>query len=318
MAFVRPEEMDFSKQTFSAIIYGAPGIGKTTLALSAPKPVLIDFDHGVSRVAARHRVPTIMCANYEEVLDDIEKSDMKEFETVVIDTGGSFVTYLKDWATRTKKDVKTAKGTVNTLKVFGYVKTEFFAFTEKITKVMGKNVIYVFHSEEKADKDGNPIQRIMCEGAARNTVWNGTDFGGYLQMINGVRTLCFTPADEYFAKGTHGITGQKPIPVLGPTSRNTFMTDLFEQARASIIAEKDENEKLMSQYEEVMDMVRTCIENVEDLETANMALETIANLDHALTSKKEAGMMLNTKCGELGLKYDKKAKAYVTKDGDAA
>ena len=51
-----PEKMDFSKQTFSAIIYGSPGIGKTTLACSAPRPLLIDFDRGVSRVRADHRV----------------------------------------------------------------------------------------------------------------------------------------------------------------------------------------------------------------------------------------------------------------------
>ena len=51
-----PEKMDFSRQTFSAIIYGSPGIGKTTLACSAPKPLLIDFDRGVSRVRADHRV----------------------------------------------------------------------------------------------------------------------------------------------------------------------------------------------------------------------------------------------------------------------
>ena len=68
MAIVRPENMDFSKQTFSAIIYGSPGMGKTTLALSAPKPVLIDFDHGVSRVSARHRVPTIVSNTYEKCL----------------------------------------------------------------------------------------------------------------------------------------------------------------------------------------------------------------------------------------------------------
>ena len=42
MAIVRPQDMDFSKQTSSAIIYGSPGMGKTTLAISAPKPVLID------------------------------------------------------------------------------------------------------------------------------------------------------------------------------------------------------------------------------------------------------------------------------------
>ena len=32
------------------LIAGYPGIGKTTLALSAPKPLLIDVDRGTDRV----------------------------------------------------------------------------------------------------------------------------------------------------------------------------------------------------------------------------------------------------------------------------
>ena len=52
---VKPENMNFSDKTFSMIIYGSPGVGKTTLALSAPDPILLDFDRGVSRVRAEHR-----------------------------------------------------------------------------------------------------------------------------------------------------------------------------------------------------------------------------------------------------------------------
>lgn len=170
MAFVRPEAMDFSDQTFSAIIYGSPGVGKTTLALSAPDPVLIDFDRGVSRVRARHRKTTIVCNTYEEVLADVKSPEMAEFKTLVIDTGGSFVTFLKDWAFRVK-GARQKNGEFNSLKGFGYVKSEFNDFTEYVKTVLNKNVIYVFHSQEQADKDGNPTQRLMCEGSVRNTVW---------------------------------------------------------------------------------------------------------------------------------------------------
>lgn len=51
----KPNEMTFTDKKFSMILYGAPGVGKTTLALSAPDPILIDFDRGVSRVKAYHR-----------------------------------------------------------------------------------------------------------------------------------------------------------------------------------------------------------------------------------------------------------------------
>ena len=50
-----PNEMTFDSKKFSMILYGSPGVGKTTLALSAPDPVLIDFDRGISRIKAEHR-----------------------------------------------------------------------------------------------------------------------------------------------------------------------------------------------------------------------------------------------------------------------
>lgn len=314
MAIVRPENMDFSKQTFSMIIYGSPGIGKTTLALSAPKPVLIDFDRGVSRVRAQHRTATIVCNTYEEVRADVESPEIAEFETIVIDTGGSFVTYLKDWAMRVK-GAKTKQGEFNSLKGFGFVKTEFASFTDYVKTVLNKNVIYVFHSQEQSDNNGETTQRLMCEGSVRNTVWNPCDFGGYVQMIGKQRVICFTPEQEYFAKGTHGIEGQLPIPQLEAATPNDFVTRLFDKARNTIIEEKNGNDRLHEQYEEVMASVREIIEGVFDTETATAAAQAIPALNHVLTSKKESSALLKSKTDALGLKYEKASGCYTPKEG---
>lgn len=96
----QPEEMTFTDKKFSMIIYGSPGLGKTTLALSAPAPVIIDFDRGISRVKAYHRKTTIECQTYEEVLDDLQSPIVKDCQTLIIDTGGSFISFLQDWAMR--------------------------------------------------------------------------------------------------------------------------------------------------------------------------------------------------------------------------
>ena len=96
MPIIQPHEMDFTGEKFSMIISGSPGVGKTTLALSAPNPIIIDFDKGTKRVKAQHRKPTIMCSTYEEVLQDLQGSAIKEYETIIIDTGGSLITYLQD------------------------------------------------------------------------------------------------------------------------------------------------------------------------------------------------------------------------------
>ncbi len=314
MAIVHPESMDFSKQTFSMIIYGSPGVGKTTLALSAPKPVLIDFDRGISRVKAQHRQPTIMCNTYEEVKTDIASPEIKDFETIVIDTGGAFITYLKDWAMRTRPDSKFKNGEFNTLRGFAYVKNEFAAFTDHIKTVLNKNVIYVFHSVEQSDRDGNSQQRLLCEGSTRNTVWNPCDFGGYVQMIGNQRVICFTPEEEFFAKGTHGIEGRIPIPALADGMPNDFISKLFEKARENIIAENDAFLPQREQYEAVMADVRDIIDQVNDAASADAAARNIPGLNHALTSKKEAAALLKAKTDALGLKYSKEAGGYVAKE----
>lgn len=312
---VKPEMMDFSEQRFSAIIYGSPGIGKTTLALSAPKPVLIDFDRGISRVSARHRQPTIICNTYEEVLADVRSKEMADFETIVIDTGGSFVTFLKDWAFRTKPGAKTKSGEFNSLKGFGFVKSEFASFTDEIKTVLNKNVIYVFHAQEQADKDGNPTQRLLCEGSVRNTVWNPCDFGGFVQMLNGRRYIGFTPEQEYFAKGCHGISGRLELPELTADVPNDFMTRLFNTAKENIKSEAAVFAPQREQYETIMEQVRETISTIDNLEALNNAAAYIPAMDHVLTSKREAAMLLNAKASELGFAYSRDAGAYVPAGG---
>ena len=309
---VKPENMNFSDKTFSMIIYGSPGVGKTTLALSAPDPILLDFDRGVSRVRAEHRKDTSVCKTYKEVRADLESPEMKNYKTIIIDTGGSLVSLLKDWAMN-EKGAKTKSGEFNSLKGFGFVKAEWASFTEYIKTVLGKNVIYIFHANEEKDKDGNPIQRLVCEGSVRNTVWTPCDFGGFLQMIGDQRVICFTPEQEYFAKGCHGVSGRIPVPALAPGMKNDFITNLFEFAKGNIAAEAEGYNTAKNQYADAMAKASEILSGVTDAESANAAMTEIKGIEHALTSEREISAMWKAKVKELGLVFDKKTKAYTPK-----
>lgn len=311
---VSPENMTFDGKKFSMILYGSPGIGKTTLALSAPDPVLIDFDRGMSRVRPQHRKTAIFCDTYEDVLNDLASPDVKQCQTIVVDTGGSFITYLQDWAMRADPKVNCQKNGAISLKGFGAVKMEFSRFTSYVKDTLNKNLIYVFHSLEQMDKDGNPQVRLMCEGAAKNIVWTPCDFGGYVQMIGDRRDVCFTPEQEFFAKGCHGIKGHWTVPELGPTDTNDFITKLFDKAKANIAAEAEEYAPLKEQYDRVMETVHQILDTVKDEETANRALQDIPNLAHALTSKRESSAMLSECAKNIGLVYSKSAGGFVRKE----
>lgn len=310
----KPEEMTFDDKKFSMILYGSPGVGKTTLALSAPDPVLIDFDRGMSRVRAQHRKTAIFCDTYEDVLSDLEDPAMRDFQTVVVDTGGSFITFLQDWAMRSNPAINKQKNGAISLKGFGAVKAEFVRFTGYVKDTLNKNLIYVFHSQEQSDKDGNMQQRLMCEGAAKNIVWTPCDFGGYVQMIGNDRVVCFSPEQEYFAKGCHGIKGQIKVPELGSTSTNDFITRLFEQAKANIAAENKAFAPIREQYEKVMVQVTEIVESIHTIDEANAAAAAIPNLDHALSSLKEASAMLQNKAASLGFRWSKSDGGYIEKE----
>lgn len=307
---VRPEEMSFENKKFVVILYGSPGIGKTTLAFSAPKPILVDFDKGVSRVKVYHRKDTIMCSNYKEVLSDITSPAIKDYETIVIDTGGSFVTYLQDWAMKENPAVNTQKNGAISLKGFGAVKAEFIRFSNYVRDILNKNLIYIFHSVEEKDKEGNPMQRLLCEGSARNLVWQPADLGGYIQMIGNKRTISFTPEQEFFAKGCYGIEGRKEIPTLSPTDKNDFLTRLFEEAKENLKKESEVFLPVKQKYEEVMEQAKDIIEAAQTADDVNKAVEELQKLDHALTSKKESALLLHEKATSLGLTYDKTSKTY--------
>lgn len=308
---VTPENMSFDSKKFSMILYGSPGVGKTTLALSAPDPILIDFDRGMSRVRTQHRKTSIFCDTYEDVLTDLESPAMKDFQTIVVDTGGSFITYLQDWAMRADPKVNKQKNGAISLKGFGAVKQEFSRFTGYVRDTLNKNLIYVFHSMEQTDKDGNVQVRLMCEGAAKNIVWTPCDFGGYVQMIGNQRVVCFSPEQEYFAKGCHGIKGQMVVPELGPNDENNFVTKLFGKAKANIAAEAEAYAPIKAQYDAVMETVRKMLESVTDAESANKVSADIQALAHASTSLRESSKMLKDKAASLGLSYSKSAMGFI-------
>jgi len=307
---VMPENMNFAGKKFSMIISGSPGVGKTTLALSAPKPVIIDFDRGISRVKAQHRKAAIMPAAYEDVLADIESAAIKEYETIIVDTGGSFVTYLQDWAMRQNPTQNRQKSGGISLKGFGAVKAEFVNFTNKLKYILDKNVIYIFHTVEQKDGDITK-QRLLCEGAARDIVWQPCDIGCFVQIVGNKRVAGFTPTEEYFAKGCYGVKGGREIPELDTGTPNDFLTRLFAEMHENIAAEAAIFEPEKKNYELAIEAGRDIIAAITDADMANYSVELLKTIPHALTSEKEIRAMFKKRVAEIGLKLDKETKRYV-------
>lgn len=308
MAIKKAADLDFSNKKFMIIISGQPGLGKTTLALSAPKPFLFDTDKGIARVKAAHRQDVIASEDetYEELLSDMESDEYKAAESVVIDTGGTLVQLMKDWAK--KSDAKAAK---DGRAMYGVIKSEFDRLCWQIRNKDRKHLVVVFHTTEQSK--GDTIQtRISCEGSTKDIVWTPADFGGHMFMMGSKRCIGFTPTDEYFAKGCFGIQGVIPVPDLKEGQKNTFLTDLFARAQENINKEAAAFGTEKKAYDEAMASGIAIIAAANDPASVASAAEALENLPHALTSKAELRKLLMERMKQIGVKWDAKENAYVS------
>lgn len=304
----KPEAIATSKKKIRILIAGYPGIGKTTLGLSAPKPLHIDVDFGIDRVEARYRKDFIQPKSYDEILTDLVPENLKDYETLVFDTGGKLISLMSLWAI--KKDSKYGQrdGSLS-LKGYGFVGKEFQRLMDYCFYELDKNIVMLFHAIE--DKDGdNTKLRIKVEGQTKNNVWETQDLGGFVEMAGNNRTIGFSNCEKYFAKGTRGIHGVMTIPELSQNSPNDFLTKLFDQYNAKAAAEIEENKKKQEAYDAAIKAGDEIIKSVVDAETATAAIPKLKAITHALTSEREVNLSFNAHIKSLNLFWDKVLKQY--------
>jgi hypothetical protein len=326
---VKPESMTFADKKIRMLIAGFPGIGKTTLALSAPKPLYIDVDLSAERInreVLNMAEGITQPRDYEELRKDLGigandmelqavKRDLRDFETIVVDTGGKLLTIMGQYGRKIEPKYGQRDGSLS-LKGYGWLGKEFQRFLDHCIHELDKHIVIIFHTVEEKDGDDTKL-RIKAEGSSRNNVWEVMDLGGFMEMRGNTRTIGFSNCERYFAKGVHGIQGVMAIPELAPGVKNDFLTRLFEQYKKVLEEEAKRTAEEKARYEAVMEEAHRIIDGLKDADSANAAMPMFKDLHHALTSAKETGNMWNAKIKELGLIYDKVLGKYTPKEKEA-
>ncbi|MBR3503840.1 MAG: ATP-binding protein [Clostridia bacterium] len=304
----QPSETTAKVKKIRMLIAGYPGIGKSTLGLSAPRALHIDIDHGIDRIEPMYRRPYIQPQSYDEVLNDLIPENLTDFDSLVFDTGGKLIDLMKPWAI--KQDPKNGKrdGSLS-LQGYGFVGREFTRLMDYCFYQLDKHVVVLFHAVE--DKDGDATRlRLMVEGGTKNSVWLPMDLGGFMEMFGNDRTLGLSNCERYYAKGTRGINGVLKIPALQPGDPNTFLTRLFEQYQKKNEADAAAFAEMNEAYENAMKRGQEIIAAVKDADSANINMSLFKDIHHALTSERELKVAWNRRVKELGLTYDAETHAY--------
>lgn len=204
-------------------VYSQPGLGKTSLAFTASKPLLLDFDKGAYRAVDRKDV--VQVEAWADVAG-ITAADVKPYDTIIIDTVGKALDALAQEIIRSGS--KMSHGGALSQQGWGQLGVRFSAFL-KMLRGFGKDVVLITHMQEQ--KDGDSIkERLKISGGTQDLVLTDSDVIARISVINRARHLIFSPTDASFGKDPAGI-GEMPLPDANSDAYATCLADIIQQIK---------------------------------------------------------------------------------------
>jgi phage nucleotide-binding protein len=292
--------------TVKMMIYGQAGMGKTTVALSAPKPLLLDFDNGVKRVNMAHLdgIDIVQVTSWQDV-QQVLQEDLSVYQTIVVDTIGKMMDFIISYKCGTRQPQ---------IRDWGGINAEFSWLTRTLSS-LNKNVVFVAHRDTRKEGDDTVFIPALRE-KSYNSIVTELDLLGYLEMRNenGVqkRTITFDPTSRNDGKNTCNLPGLMQVPTIldrngSPTAKNDFITMQVIRPYLNMLQVKKEE---AAKYDKVVEEIRDQIEMITDALSANEFAKIINNFDHVGSSLAKARDLFGKKVKELGLVYDKETKTY--------
>lgn len=291
---------------FKGLIYGQPGGGKSTLALSAPHPVCIDLDKGMHRVQPQFQVTSLQVDTYQQILDLIASGELDAFETIVCDTLGKLIDRMCDYIASKNPKARQADGQM-TMKGWGEVKTTFQAFF-KLLASKNKSLLFVAHeSEEKNGED--TIKRPDCSGSARKDIVKELDFMGYLEISGNKRVINFNPSDKFYAKNSLDLPQGMEIPDPEKTGNNFIAKHIVDRMRDRAVNQ----EKLRLTYDSLINLIDGNLAQLTNAEQVNAYYAEMGKKQVIWDSAYYERRKLNEHIAKIGVVFDSATKAFKAK-----
>lgn len=302
----KPSELK-SPTTIKGLILGDTNNGKTTLALSAPDPVLIDFENGITRVSKQWQTISMQCKNFSDFLDFLNSKEIKQFKTIVVDPLGEMADQIKAYVIN--KDPKSAK---DGRKLYPAIGNEF-KNVWTILKNNGLSILFVSHTEEVMKNDVESL-KIRCEGSfIKNFLPTQMDFVAILRRRDNKgkteRFLDFQKNETFtFAKRFDGLEDVIEVPT--NTTENKFLTNVIWKKWEN---KNTKEEEANQNYDSLIEELKTKINNILDIEELNSYYSDVyKSHDKVWSSYEMEEAFLKEKVKELDCSFDKKEKVFVS------
>lgn len=279
------------------VIYGEAGVGKSTLANTASKPLVLDFDEGYQR-------SKLSTDCYEHVLwrdianDDMLVSIISNYDTIVIDTAGTMLDSIMEYYIETNPKLERMK-----MQLFGELKTTSSKFM-KLLRSLGKDIIFIMHSKESLESEQRRI-KPLAQGSTYDLIVQKADMVGYMfKDASGNTVLDFDAKDWKVGKNSAEL---EPIVIPHYTQLEGFMQDIFNRTKEAFNKTRLNHTESLRAINQMIQTANVC----ESVESINAITNQLTESGYSKAEKMQIWKAIKDKADALGFNYDAKTKLFI-------
>ena len=196
---IEPHKVSRDLSGYITYIYGAAGVGKTTLCSQFPSALILAFEKGYNALPGVMVQDITTWGEFKQVLRELKKPEVqKKFKTIVIDTVDIAGTLCEKYICNQLGIENIGDGGWSTNGWSKY-KKEFEESFRAITQ-LGYALVCISHDKDKTfkRKDGTEYNQVVptAQSSINEIVKNMVDLYAYaMQDLDGTRKLVFRSSD---------------------------------------------------------------------------------------------------------------------------
>jgi hypothetical protein len=225
-------------QTVIVLVYGQPGIGKTSLASTSDAPLLLDFDRGAHR--SGFRKDTVQVDRWSDI-SSMTVGDLAAYKTIIVDTVGRLLDVMSADIIQRQPKMQGYGGALS-LQGYGALKAAYATWLGSL-RSMGKDIVLVAH--EREDKKGDVhIVRPDIQGGSYGEVFKCADGIAYMYRDGRQTILDFSPTDRWIGKNAGGF---EPLTVPDFHQVQNYFATVIADTKSALNAMSEEQQQVVAE-----------------------------------------------------------------------